>query len=401
MITAEELLQLRLDLESDTVERTISTTNTDKFSEAVCAFANDLPGHGHPGYLLVGVRDDGSLNGLVVTDQLLQNLAALRSEGHIQPLPALTVHRFPSPDGDVAVLEVMPSDLPPVRYKGRVYIRVGPRKGIANEQEERLLSERRVSFARSFDARPCLEATLSDIALNQFESYRTASIAADVIAENHRSLPEQLASLRLFNLQRNVPTNAGLILIGQNTRFYLAGAYLQYLELPGRELAEVPEDQAEIGGDLLSVLRELETRIKALNRRRMRPVSSLREQVLPDYPEGALRELAVNAVVHRNYESHTPIRFYVFSDRIEIQSPGGLYGEVNSSNYQTHNSYRNPVIAEAMKALGYVNRFGYGIRRAQKLLHDNGNPPPEFTFELQSVLVTIRRRPDEEGSILQ
>lgn len=400
MITAEKLSRIRLDLESDAVERTISTNNTDKFSEAVCAFANDLPHHESAGYLLVGVRDDGTLNGLTVTDQLLQNLAALRSEGHIQPLPALTVHHFHLDEGDVAVVEVLPSDLPPVRYKGRVYIRIGPRKGIANEQEERLLSERRVSFARSFDARPCLEATLDDLALNQFESYRTASVAADVIAENHRSIPEQLASLRLFNLQRHVPTNAGMLLIGQNTRFYLAGAYLQYLELPGTELTDLPEDQAEIAGDLLSVLRELETRIKALNRRRLRPVSALREQVLPDYPEGALRELAVNAVVHRNYESHTPIHFYVFTDRIEIQSPGGLYGEVTETNYLTHNSYRNPVIAEAMKALGYVNRFGYGIQRAQSLLSKNGNPPAEFIFGLQSVLVTIRRRTDEEDSLL-
>ena len=84
MITTEQLEQLRIDIESDAVERTISTNNTDKFSEAICAFANDLPNHESAGYLLVGVRDDGTLNGLTVTDQLLQNLAALRSEGHIQ-----------------------------------------------------------------------------------------------------------------------------------------------------------------------------------------------------------------------------------------------------------------------------------------------------------------------------
>lgn len=128
--------------------------------------------------------------------------------------------------------------------------------------------------------------------------------------------------------------------------------------------------------------------------------SPLREQVFADYPEGAIREIAVNAVVHRNYDSNTPIRFYSFSDRIEIQSPGGLHGEVTAQNYMTHNSYRNPIVAESMKALGYVNRFGYGIQRAQKLLAVNGNPPAEFTFSPQSVLVTVRRRTNEETSIL-
>ena len=96
--------------------------------------------------------------------------------------------------------------------------------------------------------------------------------------------------------------------------------------------------------------------------------------------------------MHRSYESNTPIRFYWFADRIEIQSPGGLYGEVTPQNYLTHNSYRNPVIAEAMKALGYVNRFGYGISRAQQLLADNGNPAAEFIFDANAVGVIVRRR---------
>ena len=111
----------------------------------------------------------------------------------------------------------------------------------------------------------------------------------------------------------------------------------------------------------------------------------MREKVVPDYPDTALREFLVNAVIHRNYQSNTPIRFYWFADHIEIQSPGGLYGEVTPQNYLTHNSYRNPVIAEAMKALGYVNRFGYGIARAQRALVDNGNPAAEFTFDANAV----------------
>lgn len=59
----------------------------------------------------------------------------------------------------------------------------------------------------------------------------------------------------------------------------------------------------------------------------------LEEKLLPDYPEWALRELLMNAVMHRNYDSNTPIRFYAFSDHIEIQSPGGLYGEATPENF--------------------------------------------------------------------
>ena len=70
-MTKDEIRALLNDLESDRVERTISTTNTDKFGQAICAFANDLPDHRLPGYLFLGVKDDGEVKGLDVTDDLI------------------------------------------------------------------------------------------------------------------------------------------------------------------------------------------------------------------------------------------------------------------------------------------------------------------------------------------
>jgi ATP-dependent DNA helicase RecG len=392
MLTRDQLSTLLIDLESDRIERTESTTKTDKFGEAICAFANDLPNHGQPGYLLVGVRDKGQRSGLKVTDELLKNLGAIRSDGNVLPQPAMNVAHFNFDDGDVAVVEVLPSDLPPVRYKGRVWVRVGPRKGIANEQEERILTERRIALARSFDARPCSESTIGDLALGQFEAYRHEAVDLETIAANQRPIKQQLGSLHFFNPERGCPTHAGILLFGKNPRYFLPGAYTQYLKLPGTDLTDIPEDQAEISGDLQSILRELELRIKALIQTNLRVTGGLQEKIFPDYPEWALRELLMNAVMHRNYESNTPIRFYVFNNHIEIMSPGGLYGEATRENFPTRNSYRNPIIAEAMKTLGFVNRFGYGVQRAQTLLKANGNPLAQFEFDEHSVLVKVYRR---------
>ena len=155
MISEEDLVKLMGDLETDRVEKTISVSKEDKFGEAICAFANDLSNHNQPGYLIVGVHDDGSRSGLKVEEQLLQTLLSFRTDGRIVPPPALTVAKFTFPDGEVAVVEVQPHFLPPVRYKGKVCIRVGPRRGTANEAEERILSEKRSAFARTFDALPC------------------------------------------------------------------------------------------------------------------------------------------------------------------------------------------------------------------------------------------------------
>lgn len=391
MLTIEELYQFMTDIESDRIERTTSINKTDKFSQAVCAFANDFPRHRSPGYLLLGVNDDGSPSGLQVDDRLLQNLAALRSDGNIQPLPALTVQKYAFAQGEVAVVEVFPADLPPVRYKGQVWIRVGPRRAIASETEERQLSERRATMIRHFDACPCLESTLNDLSLELFRlTYLPNAVATEVIDENHRSIKEQLASLRFFDLSQDCPTYAGILLFAKTPTQWLPGAYIQFLRIAGTNLTDEVETEQVLDGDLLMVLRELDSLIKLHNQ--FQPIfqTGLREQMRSPYPIVALRELLLNAVMHRGYEDSTaPIRFYWFSDRIEIQNPGGLYGEVTPENFPRQNAYRNPVLAEAMKVLGYVNKFGRGVLRTQESLAKNGNPPAEFQFEFNYFLVTI------------
>jgi ATP-dependent DNA helicase RecG len=393
MLSKEAIAELLADLESDRVERTVSTNDTDKFSRAVCAFANDMPGHAAPGVLIVGAHDDGSLAGLTVTDQLLQKLAGLRSDGNILPLPSLRVQRVVLDGGEVAVVEVDPSDLPPVRYKGRVCIRVGPRRGDANEQEERILSERRTARAATFDVHPIAGATLGDLSVRLFDDYRSSVVPPDVIAANHRTVEERLASLRFFDLSRGQATVAGLLMFGTNPLYHLPGASVMFLHFPGAGMTDRPDDELSVSGDLQTVVETVIAKLKAYNRVAPSEGDGFRERAVADYPETALRELFLNAIIHRDYQSNSPIRLYWFGDRIEIQNPGGLYGVVTPATLQRRNDYRNPVIAEAMKALAYVNKFGYGIQRAQAALADNGNPPAEFDIDDRAFSVVIRGRP--------
>lgn len=392
MPNAQTVEALMKDLESERVERTVSTDKTDKFAQAVCAFANDMSGSGQPGYLLVGVTDEGTASGLRVSDQLLQNLAALRSDGNIQPLPVIAVERVTLDGGEIAVVTVQPADLPPVRYKGQVWIRVGPRRAIASEQEERILSERRVSAAKTFDALPCLSATIEDLSLTRFAAYRERVVDNTIIQENHRTIEEQLASLRFYDLRRRSPTYGGILHLGKRVRYFLPCAYVQFLLIPDTQLVDRPIDQAEISGDIEQVIRDLEMRARAHITTALVPLAGFQEELQPDYPEYAIREILYNAVMHRDYELQAPIRFYWFRDRIEISSPGGLYGHTCPQTLMSLNTYRNPVVAESMRALGFVNRYGYGIQRAQELLRRNGNSPAEFDISPGLFKVTIRAR---------
>jgi ATP-dependent DNA helicase RecG len=396
MLTENDLINLMRDLESDRVERTESIDDLEKYCIATCAFSNDFPGHKLPGYLLIGVDNKGNPKGLKITDRLLLKLGEIRASGNVLPIPALNIYKIALSDGsgEVAIVEVLPSDLPPVRYKGQVWIRVGPRRAIASEAEERRLIERRVSHARTFDLRPCLGSTVSDLAVDLFlNSYRHQAIAPDVIEANNREVTRQLAALRFFDLKHNCPTHAGILLFAKDPRAWLPGCYLQFLRLSGTRL--LPEDvlvEKELQGDLLSLLRELEMVIDAQLITRPISQTTLREQAVSDYPRYALREFLMNAVMHRDYESTGPIRFYWFSDRIEIQNPGSLYGEASPENFPRQNAYRNPVLAEAMKTLGFVNRYGSGVERAQHALKENGNSPAKFEFDAGYFLVTLNAR---------
>ncbi len=394
MLTTQELRALIADHESDRVELTVSTTKTDKFGEAICAFANDFPNHRQPGYLIVGADDKGRVGGLTVGDELLRNLGDLRSNVNIEPLSAMIVQKYTLPEGDVAVVEVLPSDLPPVRYKGRVWIRVGPSRRGANQQEERLLIEKRTARQRSFDVRPCHGCTIDDLIMDLFlVTYLPAAVERSVIEENNRADEEQMASLRFHDLSAGCPTNAGVLLFGRDPLRWVPGAWIQFVRWAGTTMADDPIAERRFSGDLITALRELEAFVSFPAQPHPVAESALRERTAVDYPPLAIRELLLNAIMHRSYETNAPVRFNWYDDRIEIQNPGGLYGMASPENFPRQTDYRNPVLSEALATLGYVNAFGRGVIRAQEALRRNGNPEAEFEFETYHVLATIRRAP--------
>ena len=380
MTTKEEVLGLLRSTETYRIEKTISTGNMDKFCEAICAFANDLPHSKKNGYLIIGAHDDGSLSGLKVDDALLQKISAIRSDGNILPLPVMSVERMEFEDGDLLVAEVSPSLIPPVRYRGRTFVRIGPRRDIASEAEERLLTERRTAYMATFDATPCLEATLDDLDVDYITgTYFPAVVDAEVLQADKRDLKDKLASVRLYDRVHDCPTYAAIILFGRNPRYFMPGDYVQYVRFQGQEKGGEVLNEKRFQGALYKMLPELEAFVEnAIVTRRPVTESLFKERTVINYPHKALRELMMNACMHRDYQSNTPIRLYQFDDYIEIMNAGGLYGNARPENFPTVNDYRNPIIAEAMKEMKYVNMFNRGIKRVQEMLHENGNEEAKF-----------------------
>lgn len=384
MITKEHLQKILSDTESYHIEKTVATDNMDKFSQAICAFSNDVADSKKKRYLLIGVRDNGELAGLQVDDKLLLQISNIRTDGNILPQPVMTVEKFSFAQGDVLVVEVTPSQVPPVRYRGRIWVRVGPRKSIATEAEEKLLTERRLSNIRTFDAMPCLGTTLEDLDITLFKKeYLFKAVAEDILQEDKRTIEEQMASLGLYDLRYQCPTNAAIVLFGNNPERFLHGAYIQYVRFKGLDRAGDIINEHKFSGNLCKVLPRIDVFVEtSIAQKRPIPISVLREKTVSKYPYWATRELLMNAIMHRDYESNAPVAFYEYDDRIEIQNAGGLYGKVSANNFPNVSDYRNPFIAEAMKVLGYVNRFSRGVYRVQKELEENGNGKASFDFSL-------------------
>lgn len=151
-------------------------------------------------------------------------------------------------------------------------------------------------------------------------------------------------------------------------------------------------NEHKFGGNLYTMLYQLDMFVNtAITNRRPIPVSALREETVLDYPYWATRELLMNSVCHRDYESNGPVQFYQYDDRIEILNPGGLYGKARPENFPWVNDYRNSVIAEALKVMGFVNRFSRGVLRVEEELKENGNGSPEFRLDLGTAFLVIEK----------
>lgn len=381
--------------EGERTEFKESLSDRDKIKRAICAFANDLADMRKPGVIIVGLEKDGSCAKLEITEEMDRLAAGFRTDGSILPMPSMLVRRSRVRDCDVLVVEVESSSAPPVRLSGIAWVRVGSTNQKATPEEERRLTER-VRWANlPFDQRPVAGATITDIDLDLFKrEYLPQAVSPEVLEVNERPLGQQLTSLRLAT-PAGQPTYAGILVAGNDVRQWVPGAYIQFLRIDGTNLTDPIRDRKEIDGPLSAIMRRLDELIELHIQTSTKITGSQTEQRSTDYPVEALRQLARNAIMHRAYEgTNAPVRLYWFADRVEIHNPGGPFGLVSRENFGRPGvtDYRNPLLAEAMRVLGYVQRFGAGIPIARKELEKNGNPPPEFIVENSFVGVVVRKQ---------
>ena len=395
-----ELEALMADLESDLVARKASLEGAAprRIRSTVCAYANDLPRHARPGVIFVGVSSSGRPPALPITDRPLAQLAAVRTAGDIVPPLSLTVEERTLLGTEVAGVAVQPAASPPVRCKGRIWIRIGSRLAVASAQDERTLNKKCRSRDRRFATMPLPSSGIAGLDLRRFEQEcRPLAVNASDLAEHDRTAAERLAATKMIvSVADPTPTSGGMLILGKRPQDFLPGAYILFLRIAGTELSNEVVGEGICKGSVADLIRRLEDKLASRNLPDVDLKPDAPEIHRSMFPLGALRQLVRNAVMHRTYAgANAPVRVLRFKDRIAIISPGGSYGTVTGQTFGRPGvvACRNPFLAEAMRVLGLVQGFGLGIQAAQSALRAAGHPELDFRAEPNWLHCAVRTRP--------
>ena len=242
-------------------------------------------------------------------------------------------------------------------------------------------------------------ATLADLDLPRFRYlYLPRAFDAEVPARNDRTVEERLAATKMImSVADPTPKVLGVLMLGPRPMDAVPGAYVQFLRFAGTDRGAPIIDSARFDGPVAEAVRDLDATLRSHIRASVDIGSAPTEIRRTTYPLPALQELVRNALMHRTCEAtHAPVQIAWFTDRIEIASPGGPYGDVSATTFGQPGliDYRNPNLAEAMRVSGLVQRYGVGIPIERRELHANNQPAPDFDVDAHRVRCTVYVRPD-------
>ncbi len=344
------------------------------------------------GTVLIGVAPRSSqIQGIsdpeTVLDRIFQ-AALLVDPPLVLPVPVVR-----DIDHSRLIVITIPPGLPNVyslegRYLGREGTQTNP---LPPRRLRQLLVERGVV---QFEAQPVPDGTLADIDLQSAVDYlERTGLARDepveeILLRRGCLRRENTPGRRAGSKSPLQPTYAGLLLFGYHPQQWLPNATILAARFSGVAFAD-RYIKLDISGTLPDQLRQAETFVRD-NLRTVVRLNGLEHQETLEYPFEAVRELLVNAVAHRDYNQQgDTIHLNIFSDRIEVQSPGGLPGPVTLKNLLEARFSRNAVIVQVLSDLGFVERLGYGLDRVVTVMRQNGLRPPRFEELAGSFRVTL------------
>ena len=375
-MNANELHSLLADGNGASLELLPEKVSARELATSLIAFAN-----AEGGTVILGAEKDGALVGLKAPERAHDT--ALRAFMLCNPPLMLPLPEAVESEGQMLLLLSVPKGLPHVYHlRGKYLVRDEKRNvPLGARRLRQLLLERGElgyeSQIASGAARRDLDERKVKNYLNAVEAF--ADVDTDEVLVRRGCLRREGGEWR--------PTLAGLLLFGREPQLARQHGLL-LAHYTGAEMSDHFEKE-DVRDTLPEQIRRAENFVVAHMRRSARLNRLEREEKL-EYPRAAVREVIVNAVAHRDYSIRgDDIRVAMFSDRIEVYSPGRLPGHVTIKNMVEERFSRNDVIVQLLADLGFIERLGYGIDRILRLMKEHGLPRPRFAETANGFKVTL------------
>lgn len=356
----------------------------DDLAAELVAFANT-----DGGQIYVGVADDGDITGITKPDELaryVDNIAYNNCEPPISVLQEVVY----SPEGLAVLVVVVPKgEQRPYRTnRGLCYVPTSSGRRQASREE--LLRLFQASESVYYDEVTVYRASFRDIDLAAFDRFLLQAYGRSL--GDWDIAPERLlTNLRL--MREGHPTVGGILFFGLQPQTFLPQARVVAARIPGVSLVEPPTDKKEIDGQLFRIYED-SVRFLQIHLPMVHKIEGYGPEAHSEIPEAALREALVNALAHRDYTLQSPIRLFVFDDRVEVRTPGRLPNTVTIPAIKLGAAHvlRNPTIYTLLSRLGLVTGIGSGVLRIITLVRQATGREPELSEDGTEFVLKIPRQ---------
>ena len=340
--------------------------------ETVAAFANT-----EGGTILIGVSDRREINGITVGKETLRNWSNRISQA-TEPRVTPEIQQVDIEEKSVLLIHITESSIKPISVKGRCYKRVGNSNRVMSPQE--IAQMHLNATGQTWDQLLVTSAGIDDIDEKKVEWYLTRRETIRNVSK-----PQDMSTAAFLKNIKGVsddgtPTHAGLLFFNKHPqRRFFHNAQLRVARFKGTSVIHPVIDRLDCGETLWENVDTAEEFI----RRNIRLLSfrtsrSFQRDDKFEYPLNALREAIINALIHRNYQETADVRVFIFDNRVEVISPG-TFPEGVSPDEPTHKPV-NPTLSQFMFDVGFIERYGAGIRMMQRLCREWGNKEPRYEF---------------------
>lgn len=394
-----ELIEIIRNGENSAVEFKQDTLENYKLARELVAFANF-----EGGMVLFGVEDDGTVCG--ISRENLEEWVMNICRDKIRPeiIPFFEIVKDVESGKHVAIVRVTRgASVYSLWHNNRdyYYIRVGSQTRDASKEElSRLFQQRNFIHAELI---PVSGSSLKDLDLRRLKDY-FSRIRKQEVPQDEDCYEWQKLLNNTELMTEEALTHAGLLLFGLNPKRFLRQSGISAAAFPGQEKDYAMREQRGLRGPLTPLVNSMgdiaesglvEQALEFVRRNTFvtaHLVDGARRQERWTYPEEAVRETVVNALIHRDYMlTNTDIELCIYSNRLEVVSPGRLPNGISPERMKTGvRSTRNELLKDIMRDYGYIENLGMGIpRKIIRCMKEHNNTAPDLIEQGERFTVVL------------